>query len=232
MNEHFALFARTAHSFRLPTVDERVGLGDPTNFALRTQTSQDIEGGIRSKFGPVTVQSSLYRMWLRDEIFFSPAKFINTNLDPTLRYGWENIASWRVSDTLRLKAGLAYTRSVFREGPFAGADVPLVSRWTGSAGVSYDIYKQYLVFDAGVRFVGTKRMDNDAANLQTKIPSHALVDVRFGGTYEKLTWSLAAQNLFDRRYFDYAIASTFSPGAYNAYPLPGRTFLAKAGTTW
>src|SRR5258705_2087178 len=68
VNEHFALFARAAHSIRLPTVDERVGLGDPTNFALRTQTSQDIEGGIRAKFGPVTVQSSLYRMWLRDEI--------------------------------------------------------------------------------------------------------------------------------------------------------------------
>jgi len=49
----------------------------------------------------------------------------------TLRYGWENIAGWKVSDTLRLKAGLAYTRSVFREGPFAGSDVPLVSRWTG-----------------------------------------------------------------------------------------------------
>ena len=81
-------------------------------------------------------------MELKNELFFSPATFTNTNLDPTRRYGVENILTWRVSETLRFKGGLAYTRSKFREGPFAGNDVPLVSPWTGSAGVSWDIYQK------------------------------------------------------------------------------------------
>jgi iron complex outermembrane receptor protein len=237
-NEVFSVFGRAARSFRLPTVDERVGMGFQTNFDLKTQTSHDIEGGVRARYGAFSLQTSVYDMRLRNELFFSPATFTNLNLDPTRRYGTETIVTWRVSDTVRLKGGFAYTRSVFREGPFAGNDVPLVSRWTGSAGVSWDIYKKYLVFDGVARFFSSKRMDNDSANLQLTIPGHALVDLRIGGEYEKFFWSLAVQNVFDVRYFDYAVSSidfkTLLPdfGVYSAYPLPGRTVLAKAGVTW
>jgi iron complex outermembrane receptor protein len=171
-------------------------------------------------------------MRLKDELFFSPATFTNVNLDPTRRYGSETIATWQVSNTVRLKGGLAYTRSVFREGPFAGNDVPLVSRWTGSAGVSWDIYNKYLVFDGVARMFGSRRMDNDSANVQPLIPGKTLVDARIGGEYQKFFWSLSVQNVFNVNYFEYAIASTFTLGNYNAYPLPGRTVLAKAGMTW
>lgn len=236
-NEVFSVFGRAARSFRLPTVDERIGMapsgfGIPTNFDLKTQTSHDIEGGARLRYGAFSVQTSVYDMRLKDELFFSPATFTNVNLDPTHRYGVESIAAWRVSETLRLKGGLAYTRSVFREGPFAGNDVPLVSRWTGSAGVVWDIYKKYLVFDAAARTFGPRRMDNDSANVQPLIAGKTLVDARIGGEYETFFWSFAVQNVFNVHYFEYAVASTFTLGTYNAYPLPGRTFLAKAGVTW
>ena len=74
-----------------------------------------------------------------------PVLFFNVNLDPTRRYGSETSASLRVSDTVLLRGGMAYTRAVFREGPFAGNDVPLVSRYTGSAGVTWNIWQNYLV---------------------------------------------------------------------------------------
>jgi iron complex outermembrane receptor protein len=242
LTSYLALFGRAARSFRLPTVDERVGMspfGAPTTFDLKTQTSHDVEGGARFTFGRFTLQSSVYEMELTDELFFSPATFTNLNLDPTRRYGVENIAGWNVTDTLRFKGGLAYTRSVFREGPFAGNDVPLVSRWTGSAGVSWDIYAKYLTFDAVARIFGPRRMDNDSVNQQVLIPGHTIVDLRIGGEYEKFFWSFAVQNVFDVKYFEYAISAlSFTVpvvpvfGTYNAYPLPGRTFLAKAGMTW
>jgi iron complex outermembrane receptor protein len=231
-NEVFSVFGRAARSFRLPTVDERVGMGFQTNFDLKTQTSHDIEGGVRARHGAFSLQTSVYDMRLNNELFFSPATFTNVNLDPTHRYGTETIVTWQVSDTVRLKGGFAYTRSVFREGPFAGNDVPLVSRWTGSAGVSWDIYKKYLVFDGAVRMFGPRRMDNDSANTQALIPGKTLVDARIGGEYDKFIWSLSVQNVFNVNYFEYAIASTFTPGNYSAYPLPGRTVLAKVGVTW
>ena len=236
-NEVFSVFGRAARSFRLPTVDERIGMapsgfGIPTNFDLKTQTSHDMEGGVRWRYGAFSLQTSVYDMRLRNELFFSPATFTNVNLDPTHRYGTETIATWKVSDTVRLKGGLAYTRSVFSEGPFAGHDVPLVSRWSGSAGVGWDVYQKYLVFDAVARVFGPRRMDNDSANVQPLIPGKTLVDMRIGGEYEKFFWSLAVQNVFNVNYFEYAVASTFTLGNYSAYPLPGRTVLAKAGVTW
>jgi iron complex outermembrane receptor protein len=243
LNRNLSVFGRHARSFRVPNVDERVGVvtslnAEPTTFNLRTQISYDFEAGVRWRSGPVDAQWSVYDMYLTDEIHFRfGPNFVanNINLDPTRRYGSEMIAGYQVNDSLRFKGGLAYTRSVFREGLFAGNDVPLVSRWTGQVGVSWDVWQKYLTFDGVVRYVGARRMDNDQTNLQPLIPAHLIVDARVGGEYKNLVWSFAIQNLFDVKYFDYAIASPFPFGAgsqlntYNAYPQPGRTFLARAG---
>jgi iron complex outermembrane receptor protein len=65
------------------------------------------------------------------------------------------------------------------------------------------------------------------------------VDLRIGGTIEKFFWAFSVQNLFDVRYFEYAVSAlTFTDpplpvvGRYSAYPLPGRTFMVKAGVTF
>ena len=230
-----AVFGRVAHSFRTPNVDERVGVNAfPVNFDLKTQTSRDIEGGFRGRLGGFEWQSSVYDMELNNEILFIPFPPIgaNINLDPTRRFGVENSASYAITDTLRLKGGVTYTRATFRQGIFAGNDVPLVSPWTANIGVSADLYQKYLVFDAVLRYVGDRRMDNDQANFQPLIPAHTTVDVRLGGQVQNFFWSASMQNLFNALYFDYAVASSATFGRYNAYPLPGRTFLVKAGATF
>jgi iron complex outermembrane recepter protein len=38
--------------------------------------------------------------------------------------------------------------------------------------------------------------------------------------------------VFNVLYYDYAIASAFTPGACSAYPLPGGIFMLKAGATF
>ncbi len=229
------VFGRVGRSFRTPNVDERIGVNAfPVDFNLKTQTSMDIEGGLRGRLGPVEWQSSVYHMTLNNEILFIPFPPIgaNVNLDPTRRFGVENSATWRVSDVLRLKGGVTYTDARFRDGIYSGNEVPLVSRWTGSIGASWNIYQDYLVFDGVVRWVGERRMDNDQANFQPTIPAHTLVDVRLGGAVQNLFWSVSVQNLFDVEYFDYAVASSATFGRYNAYPLAGRTFMVKAGATY
>jgi iron complex outermembrane receptor protein len=231
----FAVFGRIARSFRTPNVDERIGVNAfPVDFNLRTQTSRDIEGGVRGRFGALEWQSSVYEMLLNNEIMFIPFPPIgaNINLDPTRRVGVENSATLRLSEALRLKGGLTYTRATFREGIYAGNDVPLVSRWTGNAGLSWNIYEKFVVLDTIVRYVGTRRMDNDQANFQPLIPAHTTLDVRLGGEMNNFFWSATVQNLFNVLYFDYAAASSNIFGRYNAYPLPGRTYMVKAGMTY
>ena len=204
----------------------------PQDFRLKTQTSHDIEGGFRVKAGAFQMQSSIYGMDLENEIHFIPALFYNVNLDPTRRYGSETSASLRVSDTVLLRGGVAYTRAVFREGEFEGKDVPLVSRYTASGGVTWNIWQNYLVFDATVRAWSERTMDNDQANTQRRIPASATVDLKLSGAYDRFFWSLSVNNLFDAQYYDYAVASTFTPGRFAAYPLPGRTFMVRAGATF
>jgi iron complex outermembrane recepter protein len=240
-NDVFAVFGRAGRAFRTPDVDERVASGPafdvffnpiPGNFTLKTQTSNDVEGGFRVKAGMFQMQSSIYDMDLVNEIHFDPVNFFNYNLDPTRRYGSETSASFRASDTVLLRGGFAYTRAVFREGQFAGNDVPLVSRYTASAGVTWNIWQNYLVADATVRYWSSRHMDNDQPNVQPLIPANATVDFKLGGEYQHFFWSLSVNNLFNALYYDYAIASAFTSGRFSAYPLPGRTYLVRAGATF
>ncbi|WP_375314489.1 TonB-dependent receptor [Bradyrhizobium sp. A5] len=242
LNDTVSLFGRAARAFRTPDVDERVSSGpsfDPFSFAaipqtfqLKTQTSQDVEGGLRIKAGGLQLQSSLYLMDLSNEIHFNPILFYNTNLDPTRRYGSETSLSYRVNDALLLRSAMAVTRAVFREGVWAGNDVPLVSRYTASAGVTWNIWQNYVVLDATARFWSERRMDNDQAGTQKPIPANGTIDLKLSGQYERYFWSLSANNVLNALYYDYAIASTFTDGRFSAYPLPGRTYLLKAGATF
>jgi iron complex outermembrane receptor protein len=241
LNDVFSVFGRAARAFRTPNVDERLSSGPafdpffnalPGNFTLKTQTSHDIEAGFRIKAGMFEMQSSIYNMDLENEIHFIPALFFNVNLDPTRRYGSETSASLRVSDSVLLRGGFAYTRAVFREGAFAGNDVPLVSNYTASAGVSWNIWQRYLVADATVRGWSERFMDNDQANTQRRIPASATVDFKLSGEYQHFFWSLSVNNILNALYYDYAVASSFTDGRFSAYPLPGRTYMVKAGATF
>jgi iron complex outermembrane receptor protein len=75
-------------------------------------------------------------------------------------------------------------------------------------------------------------MDNDQENIRARIPASATVDLKLSGAYEHFFWSISANNLFDAQYYDYAIASTFTTGRFAAYPLPGRTYMVRAGATF
>lgn len=230
-----AVFGHVARAFRTPNVDDRIGVSTfPVDFNLKTQTSQELEGGLKGRLGPVDWQSSVYGMLLNNEILFIPFPPIgaNINLDPTRRFGVENSATYNVMQGVRVKGSASYTEAKFREGIYAGNDVPLVAKWSGSLGLSWDIFQKYVVFDGVVRWVGNRRMDNDQANFQPMIPAHTTVDVRIGGEVQNFFWSLSVQNLFNVSYYDYAAASSSTFGRYNAYPLAGRTFMAKAGATF
>ncbi|MBF0098470.1 MAG: TonB-dependent receptor [Magnetococcales bacterium] len=224
------LFGRVGRSMRLPTVDERVGgspWGAAVTFDLKTQTAQDYELGLRGKWDKLNWQSSLYWMDLRNELHYSTATFTNVNLDPTRRKGIENSLRYQLSDTVRLKGQLTYTRAQFTEGTWQGHDVPLVSRWSGGAGLSWDLPEQKMGLDLDLQQVGSRRFDNDQANFQPLIPEHTLLNLRVAGDLDWAGWSVAVENLLDRDYYDYGIASSATYGTYNAYPMPGRTIMGR-----
>ncbi|WP_316978566.1 TonB-dependent receptor [Shumkonia mesophila] len=233
LTDSVALFGRVARSFRAPTVDERVG-SDPSHksFVLKTQTSRDAEVGTRLSFGKVEVQSSAYYMALRDELHYDPDSGVNKNFDPTRRYGVENSLDWRATETVGVKANLTYTKAEFTDGPYKGNTVPLVSDWTASTSLSWDMVEKYLTGTATVSYYSSQNMENDEANFQPEMPGYTLVDLKLGGEYNALTWSATVNNVLDVDYYNYAVASSTAYGTFNAYPLPGRTYWLEAGVTF
>ncbi len=245
--ENFAVFARAAQAFRTPNVDERVVTGPafggppffppiPQTFQLKTQTSHDVEGGIKIHGGGLDIQTSYYDMHLKNEIHFDPTQFFNYNLDPTHRYGSETSVSLRINDAFRLKGGFAYTRAVFEEGQYSGNDVPLVSPLSGNAGFSWNVWQKYLVLDFNARFWSARRFDNDQPNRQPLIPANGTLDLKLSGEINQFFWSASIINLLDNYYYDYGIASAgAAPAAIGniaIYPLPGRVFTLKGGMTF
>jgi len=84
-----------------------------------------------------------------------------------------------------------------------------------------------------VTYVSDQYMDNDEGNtFYTKIPAYTTADLKL--VYESGGWLLSAavNNLFDERYYNYAVRSPFVVDRYNAYPLPERTFTVTAQYTF
>jgi iron complex outermembrane receptor protein len=160
-------------------------------------------------------------MDLRNEIHFNPVVFANENLDPTRRHGLTLSVERRLAEKWRAAADYAYTRAVFQEGVFAGNEVPLVARDTGSLSLFWTPQAK-LSLSAAARYTGAKRFDNDQTNTFQKIPAYTLVDLKVLSEYARWKWTATVSNVFNNKAFDYGVRSTASPDIYNAYPLPER----------
>ena len=238
-----SLFGRIGRSFRMATVDEtfnQYGVCDPITFIcnskismLEPQTSQDKEIGLDFKSGASRMRAALYYMDLNNEIHYNAITFINMNLSPTRRYGLELEGRHAYSDAFEITAAYSYTVAKFRDGLYGGVNVsgnniPLVPRQRLALGASWKLSEKTALNGDAIH-VGEQHFDNDQANtFGKKMPAYTTVDMKL--THQEGHWSLAAavNNLFNEKYFSYAIAGAPASGIYNAYPMQERNFSLSA----
>lgn len=232
LNRKLSVFGKVGRSVRFATIDEFFQT-DSNSFLqtfspLKPQIAESLDLGADYSEGNTRLSVGIYRMNLRDEIHFNPTSFANENLDPTRRHGATLSAGKHTTENTRVTADYAYTRAVFRSGGFAGNEVPLVARNTGSLSFSW-MPKEKLTLSTTARYTGGKYFDNDQTNTFQKIPAYTTMDVKLAGRSNAWKWQAAINNVFDKKAFDYGIRSTSSPGVYNAYPLPERIFSFSLG---
>ena len=232
ITEAFEVFGRVGRSFRVPTVDERIGTEDNTSFALEIQTSRDAEIGSRLWFGQASLESTLFVMETKNEIRFNPelnSGFgANSNFDPIRRVGFENRAVVPLGSDVTLTSSLTLLEAKFTDGAFDGKDVPLVSDVTASVGLGWRV-GHGIRLDALLTLEAERWLENDEENTFPKTPMAKVLDLKISGEHGRFNWSAAVNNVFDYEYFNYGVASTTTFGTYNAYPLPGRTFMLRGG---
>ena len=228
----YTFYVRAGRSFRFPTIDERIDTQDGYSFNLSTQTMMETELGIKFRTKHTEIQTGLFLAKTKNEIRFNPKLSggfgTNSNFEPIQRYGWENSFKTKLRDNLSLVNNLTLMRAKFTQGDFDGKDVPLVSDVTASAALRWKINKNFKL-NTNLNYVGERWLENDEDNTFPKTPAYLLLGMRLPGQYGKFSWSLTTNNLLDQNYFNYGVASTTTAGRYNAYPQPGRTFMARAG---
>jgi iron complex outermembrane receptor protein len=239
----WAATARAGRSYRFANVDEIYEFSPafaPEFQFLRPQTAQGGEVGLEWRPATGFMRAALFTMDVTDEIhldIFSTG-IGNTNLPPSRRRGLE-LEGRQTFGGLVLGAAYTLTEAEFREGTLpgglftmqnvvvAGKTVPLVPRHKLSATASWAITGKTQL-NALVTYVGDQFMDNDEGNTGVKIPSYTAADLKL--THQEGGWRLTAgvNNLFNEKYYNYAVRSQFVPDRYNAYPLPERNFTVTA----
>ncbi len=228
-------YAKVGDSFRIPNVNDNYNLFAATVNLLEPQTAHDAEIGLEGNSGPVRYRAAVYRIDLRNEIFFDPLTFSNRNLQPTQRQGFELEGRWRASSSLDIHANYTYVDARFREGRFAGASiagnrVPLVPRHALNAGLGWAFMEKARA-DFEVRYVGSSPFDADETNtFGRKMPAYTVADLKLSVRTAGWLLNAGARNLFDKKYFSYGVFTGFP--TYAALPAAERTLFVSAQYTF
>ncbi|MBM3358600.1 MAG: TonB-dependent receptor [Betaproteobacteria bacterium] len=239
-----ALIGKTGRSYRFANVDEiyETSPAFTNQFQfLRPQNTRSREIGVEARRKTGYFRATLFELDVTDEIHLDAftTGIGNTNLPPSRRRGAELEARRPITGTLTAGAGYTYIDARFRQGAFpgggfaqsnvviAGKTVPLVPRHKLNLNASWTPAER-IRLNALLTYVGEQYMDNDQANtLGAKIPAYTVADLKL--VYHGKDWrvSAAANNLFNEKYYNYAVRSqaAATPDRYNAYPLPERSFM-------
>ncbi len=223
-----ALNGTLGRSFRFANVDEiyESGPAFTNQFQfLRPQTADGLEFGMDRRMQACSWRATLFSNKINDEIHLDPLStgVGNTNLPPSRRQGVELEGKWQTLPQLFLNTAVTYTDARILSGVWSGKHVPLVASRKANLRASWSVNEQTKL-NTALSYVGSQFMENDEANtFGMKIPAYALAEIKLVHRMGALQLSASVNNLFDRKYYNYAVSSQFTPGKYNAYPLPGRT---------
>ena len=235
---NFSLFGRSARSFRIANIDERIG-ADGSSQALKPQISYDFEIGSLYESNKFSVQSSIYLMLLRNEIYYNSSNSKNLNLGRTKRYGFENSIIYNLNKKISMDTNVSILKSYFQDnvntaGSYDTTDenVPLVANFTANSSLYFkNLFNKKINLTTTARFVGKKNKENDQNNIETAISNYYLLDLKLGGNFLSYNWDLKANNVLGNEYHTYGVSSAFCQQDFSGfckresvYPMPEQTF--------
>lgn len=225
INDSWDVFGRIGRSARFGTVDELFEFNSTFQQVfseLKPQVSEDIELGVNYGNDWLGVTLAVFHQDIEDEIHFNPLTFQNINFDETRHQGAEISLNAQITSSFSLKAGYSYLNAEFTEGVNDGNDIPLIPEHTYNVSAHINLPND---FKGAIswNYVGESLFTNDLSNtFGEKIPSYQTVDLKLSKKIADFELALQVNNLFDEKYYNFAVNSTFTPGRFNAYPLPER----------
>jgi len=225
INDNWDVFARIGRSARFGTVDELFesdSMFQPVFSELKPQVSEDIELGVNYGNDWFGATLAVFQQDIEDEIHFSPAAKENINFDETRHQGAEISLNAQITSSFSLKAGYTYLNAEFTNGANDGNDLPLIPEHTYNVSAHVNLPSD---FKGAIswNYVGESFFANDLNNtLGKKTPSYQTVDLKLSKKIADFELALQVNNLFDEKYYNFAVESAYTPGRFGVYPLPER----------
>ena len=229
ITEKNSLTIKGGRSFRYPNIDERIGAGFTSsthNFRLSSQKSLDLEFGHKFLDDDLKVSTNFYYMRMLSEIKYDNATFLNRNLARTHRYGIENKIEYLFNDQFVFSNSFSVAQSKYRAGHRRSNDLTGVPAFKNVVDLEYK-FSQYFNPNTSLYYQSSQRMINDEENYQVVQPGYYLIDMGFQGTVYGFNYSMMFNNILNKNYYQYAVASTNSYNVYNTYPLEGFNMMFK-----
>jgi iron complex outermembrane receptor protein len=219
------VFFSYARAFRTPAVDEYFSVFTGVNTNLKPQRSEHYDLGIVHAFAPwFTAGLTLFRVDTKDEIFYDPLTFSNSNYDRTRRDGVEVSFRAPVQEWLTLFGSYTYVNAELRRGPFeSGNKIPGVAPQMASGGFNLAFLRHWRL-DVRGRWMGEYFAISDWNNEGNKVDSWVTVDGKLTFQWKGVEAFAGVNNLFNEKYSEYVIYSN-SLQELAFYPSPERNFL-------
>ena len=218
-------FVNFATGFRFPTTDEYFSPFSvpPINENLEPHTVKEVDLGIRYNFAKYlgTSVTGFYGRH-KNEIYYNPLTFQNSNYDRTKRRGIEATMFWLIVPGLRLDLGYTYLDAVFDGDDLDGNRIPMVPAQKFNAGLSWAVDPLTLTFSS--QYIGDRYMTSDMENNFPKMGGFTVFDLTAVYSWKSFKITGAVKNIFDRQYSEYGVVSNGTRMQYY-YPSPERNYL-------
>jgi iron complex outermembrane receptor protein len=216
-------YVKLSRFHRAPFCDE---VNFNTNLPLDPESGYSADAGIEGTFAKeFSAGVDCYVMRMEDELFYDPLIQpwgCNVNSpSSTLRYGADTWIKWERKDVCYASLKFGSLKSVFTEGVYEHKDVPFVPNFRVRADAGVWILDDVLL-KGGFSYFSSRYVVGDFMNTSEKLKGYPLFDLQI---HYKPSWAkgwkvlFAIDNLFDRKYCDWAGIGYYYPGCGRCFSL-------------
>ena len=199
---------------------------------LPTAIGTDV-GTIWKPFPKLIVNSALWYLYLEQEFVYVGDAGIIEPSGKTRRMGVELGLRYQLNDYLYFDADANYTHARSINEPSGQDFIPLAPDFTSTGGLSF---QKWNGFSGGLRYRYLKsRPANEDNSIVEK--GYAIADLNLNYTYDKVTFGLAVENLFNSKWNETQFATesrlkSESASVEEIHFTPGTPFFIKGKVTY
>jgi iron complex outermembrane receptor protein len=196
-----SFFANYNQAFQAPDIDRFFNFNGSFNGFISPEKVKTVTLGVNHTQGNHRVKLAVFRADLKNEIYFNPVTFENTNIDKSHKYGLELQDNWRIRPDLSLRLGYTYTRAIIDHedrgaGAFDGKELPGVPRHGATLAMQYD-WSEHSTLNTGYVWRSDSYAANDFANnFSQKQKGFQSANLAYRYRYKAYEVSAAIDNVF------------------------------------